>query len=142
MLASCLNEEGLSSRTATETATYDLSNIFSCFSALLNEAVLLILIVGFASINAVNAQCTEDESTIQIVIVADAYPNETSWELLLENEMIASGGAIGDTICIDGSIENACLQFSIYDSFGDGIFEPGGYWVFQDGVEMASGEMQ
>jgi len=112
---------------------------YSRVSALLNEAVLLILIVGFASINAVNAQCTEDESTIQIVIVADAYPNETSWELLLENEMIASGGAIGDTICIDGSIENACLQFSIYDSFGDGIFEPGGYWVFQDGVEMASG---
>ena len=66
------------------------------------------------------AHCGGDETIIAIVIVADNYPAETSWELLQENEVIASGGAVGDTICIDGSTENACLQFSIFDSFGDG----------------------
>ncbi len=86
-----------------------------------------------------SAQCEEGESTIEVVIVSDAYPNETSWELLLGNEVIASGEAQGDTICLDGSLENTCLQFSIYDSFGDGIFEPGGYWIYQDGIEIASG---
>lgn len=100
----------------------------------------LLLSAAMLTISQVaTAQCGDDETTIAIVIVADNYPAETSWELLQNNEIIASGGSVGDTICIDGSTENACLQFSIFDSFGDGIFEPGGYWVFQDGVEVASG---
>ena len=86
----------------------------------------LLLSAAMLTISQVaTAQCGDDETTIAIVIVADNYPAETSWELLQNNEIIASGGSVGDTICIDGSTENACLQFSIFDSFGDGIFEPG-----------------
>ena len=49
------------------------------------------------------------------------------------------GGAEGDVICFDATIEQPCLQFSMFDSYGDGIFAPGGYTLYQDGTEIASG---
>ena len=84
-------------------------------------------------------QCAENETAIEVVIEPDGYPNETSWELSYEGNVIASGAAEGDVICFDASIEQPCLQFSMFDSYGDGIFAPGGYWLYQDGVEIASG---
>ena len=73
------------------------------------------------------SQCADDETTIEVVIEPDGYPNEISWELSYQGNVIASGGAEGDVICFDATIEQPCLQFSMFDSYGDGIFAPGGY---------------
>lgn len=116
-----------------------LSEKLAFFNVLILRGTLIICgISAFASKQAV-AQCADDESTIEVIIEADAYPAETSWELLQNNTIIAEGGAIGDTICIDASVENACIQFTIFDTFGDGIFDPGGYLIVQDGIEIAAG---
>ena len=32
-----------------------------------------------------------------------------------------------------------CVVFTIFDSYGDGIFAPGGYWLSYGGVQVASG---
>ena len=85
------------------------------------------------------SQCADDETTIEVVIEPDGYPNEISWELSYQGNVIASGDAEGEVICFDATIEQPCLQFSMFDSYGDGIFAPGGYTLYQDGTEIASG---
>jgi hypothetical protein len=84
-----------------------------------------------------SSQCASGEVNVEIVIVPDAYPNEISWELRdINNDVIADGGAVGAEVCVE---ENACLVFDIDDSYGDGIFNPGGYWLYIDGNLVAQG---
>ena len=109
------------------------------FSALLNHAAWIFCGVFLFVSSELDAQCADTESTIEVIIVADNWSTETSWDLLHGNDVIASGGAVGDTICLDASIEDPCLLFTIYDSYGDGIYAPGGYWIYQDGIEIATG---
>ncbi|MFT4525831.1 MAG: hypothetical protein ACI85F_001989, partial [Bacteroidia bacterium] len=67
-----------------------------------------------------------DYDIVTLVINADQYPNETSWELYDEvaNQVIASGGVNGagevftEEICLSYS---SCYTLSVYDSYGDGI---------------------
>jgi hypothetical protein len=67
-----------------------------------------------------------DYDYVTLVINADDYPQETSWEVYdeLNNEVVATGfleaGAVGVTedICVDYS---SCLSLRVYDSWGDGI---------------------
>lgn len=83
------------------------------------------------------AQCGAGEVDVEILIISDAYPNEISWELSdIDNNELVSGTSVGSQVCVD---EGSCLVFSIHDSYGDGIFSPGGYWLYIDGVEVASG---
>ena len=85
----------------------------------------------------VNAVCPPGLSEVIVRIVADNYPQETSWEIADNTgTIIASGLSTGDTICV---AQNSCAQFTIRDSFGDGIFTPGGYYVYVDGVLIAQG---
>ncbi len=81
---------------------------------------------------------------ITLIINADNYPNETSWEVIDEgsNEVVASGGVWGDfeefsqDICID---YGSCFSLYVYDSWGDGIFDtPGNEFAFL--VYNSSGE--
>ena len=117
-----------------------LFSLKSGFSyALLNQSAGFICLVFLCAFSEANAQCADTESTIEVIIVADNWPTETSWDLLHGSDVIASGGAVGDTICLDASIEDPCLSFTIYDSYGDGIYAPGGYWIYQDGIEIATG---
>jgi hypothetical protein len=102
-------------------------------------AFIIILVGVIFSSSDTNAQCTEGQISIEVVILADGFPSETSWSLEYDGEILAEGGASGDTICFDASVEDPCLLFNVFDSFGDGIFDPGGYWIYQDGVELASG---
>ncbi|MCP4580696.1 MAG: T9SS type A sorting domain-containing protein [candidate division Zixibacteria bacterium] len=69
--------------------------------------------------------CPED--TLTINIFTDEYPEETTWDLMARNtgEIIAYDGPLEDQltlhtweICIDF---DGCFDFTIYDSFGDGI---------------------
>src|SRR6056300_1275363 len=107
----------------------------------LNSAVVSMLFawVFILGIPELSAQCESGESEIAVVIVPANWPNVISWELLYDGEVFGSGTSQGYTICFDSSIETPCLQFSIHDSYGDGIYAPGGYWLYQDGVEIATG---
>ena len=83
--------------------------------------------------------CADGETEISIVIVADSWPNEISWELEVGGELIADGGSEGTTVCVIMDGEFPCFQFTIHDSYGDGINSPGGYWLYLDGVEVGAG---
>ncbi len=85
-----------------------------------------------------------DYDTVTLIINADNWPGETSWEVYDEgvNEVIASGGVGGggetftQEICLDYS---SCFTLNVYDSYGDGIFDtPGNQYAFL--VNNSSGE--
>lgn len=83
------------------------------------------------------AQCGAGTKEVIIQIVPDAWAYETTWSLNdFNGTVIANGNEIGDTICIP---ENDCVTFTIYDQFGDGIYAPGGFWVYLDGAVIGSG---
>lgn len=85
------------------------------------------------------AQCQSGELEIVVEIVPDSWPGEISWMLELDGELLAEGGSVGATVCIDASLEDPCLQFTISDSYGDGITGDGGYWLHVDGTEVGTG---
>ena len=81
--------------------------------------------------------CPSGFSQIIVNIVPDTYPNEISWEINdAGGAQIVAGGFVGDTVCIP---TGSCAIFNIYDNFGDGIFAPGGFWIYVDGVQVANG---
>lgn len=110
---------------------------------------LYIFIFALLPIFSLRAQtCPEGEVLLQIDIQTDNYAQETSWELTT-----ASGEAIANVeypsdadnelfhyeYCVPSS---ACVFFTLYDEFGDGIccnFGEGFYTISIDGVEMATG---
>jgi Lysyl oxidase/Secretion system C-terminal sorting domain len=101
------------------------------------------LLVGLAMCWAIllNAQCPNGQTEVAIAIVADSYPNETSWTLTNAQSgvVLASGGANNATVCVPN---NVCLQFTINDSYGDGIccaYGNGSYSVSLAGQVVASG---
>ncbi len=79
------------------------------------------------------------EATIDIEILTDDYPGETVWEVTeyYTGMVVCSGGPYDrantlyrECCCID---YEDCVDFTIYDSYGDGILAPGGYAVYYDG---------
>ncbi|MCB0792994.1 MAG: T9SS type A sorting domain-containing protein [Flavobacteriales bacterium] len=81
--------------------------------------------------------CAANEVPVQVNIVPDNYPNEISWDLTLaDGTVIMSGGSSGQSTCVDTS---QCIVFTIHDTYGDGIFAPGGYWIYYDGQFVAHG---
>ena len=67
-----------------------------------------------------------DHDMITLMILADNYPGETSWDIVDESTglTVASGGVWGagelysQDICLD---YNSCFTLTVYDSYGDGI---------------------
>ena len=86
------------------------------------------------------AQCPVGQSAIEIEILPDNYPLETTWELHDQaGNLIADGGSNSDTACVSDS---ACLTFTIFDSYGDGICcgNGNGSWTLhQDTSLIATG---
>ncbi|CAN5635833.1 hypothetical protein BH11BAC1_BH11BAC1_16380 [soil metagenome] len=85
-----------------------------------------------------SASCSAGFSEVIVQIIPDSWPYETSWSLVdLGGNQLDTGTSVGDTICIP---TGSCAMFTIYDQYGDGIYAPGGYWVYVDGVLMAHGD--
>jgi hypothetical protein len=90
--------------------------------------------------------CAENEIELRVEINTDEYGGETYWAITdLNNSTILSGGQGGvyggntyyaDSICV--SIDG-CYFFEIWDTYGDGIFAPGGYEFYVDEVLFSSG---
>ena len=99
--------------------------------------ILLLSIFTIPFITFSQTACPPGEVEVEIDIDPDSYPGETSWELADgDGNIIATGDFNGTTLCVDASL---CLVFTIFDSFGDGIYAPGGFEVLYDGVSMGSG---
>ena len=101
------------------------------------SGLLLISLLTFPQFS--RAQCADGQSAIHVVVIPDSWPQEISWELLYnDGDTIASGGANTDTTyCISA---DSCLTFWIHDQYGDGIYAPGGYWLYVDSQLVAHGD--
>ncbi|MBL8000963.1 MAG: hypothetical protein JNL05_03285 [Flavobacteriales bacterium] len=86
--------------------------------------------------------CAPGYKRVTIDIIADNYPQETSWTLkdASTNAVLASGNYQGTSLCVPA---NACLIFRINDSAGDGIYHNsygyGAYFLSLDGVQVFAG---
>jgi len=97
-------------------------------------------LAGLLSVYGTTCPGPCEESTVEIEILTDDWPSETTWEITdhYTGEVICSGGPYGQPntiyteICCIGFAD--CVDFTIYDSYGDGIFAPGGYAVYLDGT--------
>lgn len=89
-----------------------------------------------------NTTLDSDYDIITLIINADDYPEETSWEIYDEgaNQTIASGSlhsgtqVFSEDICLN---YGSCFSLYVYDSYGDGICCGFGYGDFR--VLNASG---
>lgn len=106
--------------------------------------VLSLLLMLFAAYSV--AQCGANEVEVRVEITTDVYGGETYWILSdLNGTVVMQGGQGGvyqnsatyaDSICVplDG-----CFFFEIYDTYGDGIFTPGGYKLYINETLLSSG---
>ncbi len=107
------------------------------------------LIVSFILILFTNysfAQCPVGEVEIKVDILTDNYGYENYWTLSYQSgDVIMQGGQGGvyenftnysETVCIT---EETSVIFEIFDEYGDGIFAPGGYWLYVDNLLVSSG---
>ena len=75
-----------------------------------------------------------DLITTTLTLLTDSYPNETTWEITDGNgDVIFSGGPYNipnneeiEVFCLP--IDD-CFTFTLFDSFGDGLFVPGTYTI-------------
>jgi len=66
------------------------------------------------------------ETTLNLALTFDNYPEETTWEIVDGSTVIAEGGpygnyADGSTINVSITVPEGCYDFNIYDAYGDGI---------------------
>lgn len=106
-----------------------------------NYTLLLFALFALFGHLRTRAQCPPGQSQVVVTIIPDNYPQETSWELrnVQTNTVIASGGAVGQTVCVP---DNVCIKFTIFDSYGDGIccsYGNGSYTVKLNGSIVATG---
>lgn len=100
-----------------------------------------------AANNTNTAVAISGDAVINIDIVFDNYPSETSWELQDQDLdiVIASGddydgqSSLNEDVCV---LSSHCYTFTIYDSYGDGIccaYGNGSYTISYNGTEVGSG---
>ncbi len=102
-----------------------------------------------AALGAVTRECGPGEVAITIEIMTDDYGSETSWEVTNADtgDVICEGPATAyesntlytEECCVDPA---GCYNFTIFDSFGDGIccsYGEGYYNVYYDSTLVGSG---
>ena len=72
------------------------------------------------------APCPCGGENVTLTIVLDNYPEETSWDIKQGGTTYASGGTYGSqpdgsTVIEVNCLNFGCYDFTIYDSYGDGI---------------------
>ena len=92
--------------------------------------------------------CACLDNNVTLTIVLDNYPEETSWQITNGGgSVVASGGTYasqpdGSTVNIDLCLVDGCYDFTIFDTYGDGIccsYGQGSYNLSSGGTTLASG---
>ena len=93
--------------------------------------------------------CPCTGTNVTVTINLDNYPEETSWQLTdAQGAVVGSGGTYGSqpdgsTVTADFCLNTGCYDFTIFDTYGDGIccsYGTGSYDVSDDnGNVLASG---
>ena len=114
-------------------------------SFIMRRTILVSFIIALFT-NYSFAQCPAGQVEIRVDILTDNYGFENYWTLSYENgDIIMQGGQGGVyenftnysyTDCVP---EETGVVFEIYDEYGDGIFAPGGYWLYLDDFLVSSG---
>ena len=82
---------------------------------------------------------------MKLIIKIYYWGYETSWQFLTGTNIIKSRSTNyygnqktynEDIVCVN---KNAVHTFIIQDSYSDGIYSPGGYWLYLDGALVFSG---
>lgn len=118
----------------------------NAYSALLNESV------GDEGEDEEEDEEEEgDTSTfaLELTIVFDNYPEETSWEITDDSgDVVESGGTYssqsdGSTLVVDIDLDEGCYEFTIEDTYGDGMYSSrygnGSYELYYGDELLASG---
>jgi len=104
-------------------------------------ALLLLPLFGLQA----QPPCPEGEVSLVIEIRTDQYPSETAWSVTDSDGNIydevgfftyESHTLYQKQVCVPDS---TCINFTLLDSYGDGIFEPGYYNIMLEGDTLASG---
>ena len=104
----------------------------------------LLLFLLCLSLTDITAQiCSENDNTLIVKISTDRIGRETSWIVGTVDSIYGSvdknvyqGVLVDiDTFCIP---QNECLTFTIFDGFGDGIIDGGGYELTLNGEILAT----
>ena len=92
------------------------------------------------------SQCPTGQVEIRVDILTDNYGFENRWTLSYENgDIVMQGGQEGvyenftnysQTVCV---ATGTSVVFEIYDDYGDGIYAPGGYWLYVGDFLVSSG---
>ncbi len=114
-------------------------------SFIMRRTILISFIIALFT-NYSFAQCPAGQVEIRVDILTDNYGFENYWTLSYESgDIIMQGGQGGVyenftnysyTDCVP---EETSVVFEIYDEYGDGIFAPGGYWLYLDDFLVSSG---
>lgn len=97
--------------------------------------VLVTLFMLLSARPAMALTCDPGYIPVHILIDPDAWPSEISWDIVnTDGDVIASGDSESDSLCLE---EGVCYTFNLYDSYGDGIYEPHGVELYYDGELIA-----
>lgn len=82
--------------------------------------------------------CGAGFGELGVQIIPDNWPTETYWTITdpVNNIILAQGTSTGDTICVP---INSCVLVEVFDTYGDGIYSPGGYWISWNGTVVSQG---
>jgi len=109
----------------------------------------LIVVISLLTIQWANAQCQANETLVHLNIIPDDWGSEITWQFTGPggSPVYKSGGPytnnnttpVNDSVCVP---TGAQVEFTIFDSYGDGICcseGNGSYTVSVGGVTVASG---
>ena len=98
-------------------------------------------ILFIAILSSFYGQCPVGQVEVKIVLTTDNYPAETTWQLknkfgtvLLSNPTLTNNTTYTSTLCVSSS---SCLDFTINDTYGDGIccsYGNGNFQVYLNNV--------
>lgn len=104
----------------------------------------LFLSLGFIVLMA-QPPCPSGELSLVVSIQTDAFGYETSWEVVGVNgetyfevlpDILSNNTLYETQVCIP---EGTCVSVNIFDSYGDGIFDPGFYVLALEGDTLVQG---
>ena len=112
----------------------------------MKKYLLFLFLLALSSALLAQPPCPNTTQLSLIVeIKTDQYPGETAWSVQDVNGEVYAAVDFGDyqantlyqrQVCVPDS---TCLTFTLLDTYGDGIFEPGFYNIVLEGDTLASG---